>query len=59
MAVVRGAGVTGPGPPPPREAWGDLERREREVRTILVWPRLANTYLGLVAEAEVEDEAGG
>ena len=24
LAVVRGAGVTGPVAPPPREAWGDL-----------------------------------
>ena len=67
MAVVRGAvrgaeGVTGPLPAPPREAWGDLEDREREVRPGRVgrWrPLAADTYLGLLAEAEVEDDAGG
>ena len=59
MAVVRGAGVTGPLPAPPSEAWGDLEI-QREVRTIRLGDRLEdNTYLGLLAEAEVEDEAGG
>ena len=59
MAVVRGAGVTGPLPAPPSEAWGDLGERESEVRRDVTMDLAAFTYLGLLAEAEVEEEAGG